>query len=124
MKKISIDGTLLALTYGDNEVYMKLAYIWTAFLMVLSFKVHADQTSAKTEDELPIVQFENKNEIKLEDEAQKKKKKQLPGQMVMSDQASDMQVTLLMAKKAKAKTSEKVDEDDFGRLDRELEVLK
>ena len=103
---------------------MKLAFILTAFLVVLSFKSHADQTTAKSADELPIVQFENKNEIKLEDEAQKKKKKQLPGQMVMSDQASDMQLTLLMAKKAKIKTSEKVEEDDFSRLDRELEVLK
>lgn len=126
MKKISICGTLLALTYGDNEVFMKLAYVFSAFLMVFSFKVTADQTSAKAADELPIVEFETKKQIQLEDEASLSKKKKKQGsQLVVSDSASsDMHMGLVIAKKSKAKTSEKVEEEDFSRLDRELEVLK
>lgn len=105
---------------------MKLAYIFSAFLLVFSFKLQADQTSSKSEaDELPIVEFETKKQIQLEDEASKKKKKQQGNQMVVSDRvSSDLNMGIVIAKKSKVKTSEKVEEEDFSRLDRELEVLK
>lgn len=103
---------------------MKLAYVFTAFLMAFSFKLYADQTSANSADELPIVQFEAKKEIQLED-AMNKKKKKAAGQLVVSDSAgTDMNMAVIIAKKSKAKSSEKVEEEDFSRLDRELEVLK
>ena len=102
---------------------MKLGFILTAFLMVFSFKVKADQTSSKTADELPIVQFETKKDLQEDQNSKKKSKKRPTGQVVQSD-SSDLQVGLVASKKIKGKTSEKVEEEDFGRLDRELEVLK
>lgn len=101
---------------------MKLAYIFSAFLVVFSFKVHADNTPQA--EELPIVQFETKKQIQLEDESLKKKKK-LGSQLVVSDSANaDMNMSIVIAKKSKSKSSEQVQEEDFSRLDRELEVLK
>jgi hypothetical protein len=126
MKKISICGTLLALTYGDKEVLMKLAYIFSAALLVFSFNLQAEQTPAKSaEEELPIVEFETKKQVQIEDETLLKKKKKQGNQLVLSDSASaDLNLSVVIAKKSKAKSSEQVQEEDFSRLDRELEVLK
>jgi hypothetical protein len=98
----------------------------------------AEQSASDASDELPIVQFDTKKdmsqpqvqEAKLPEqtpqqaENAKKKLKKKKDQLVIGDSASDMSVGLIASKKTKAKTAEKVDEEDFGRLDREMEVLK
>jgi len=105
---------------------MKLGYIFSAALLVGSFNLHAEQTPAKSaEEELPIVEFETKKQVQIEDETLLKKKKKQGNQMVLSDSANtDLNLSVVIAKKSKAKSSEQVQEEDFSRLDRELEVLK
>jgi hypothetical protein len=118
---------------------MKLGLILSAILLGLSFTVKASEQPKAASDELPIVEFDNKKdmnqpqvqEIKLpestpqqEAEASKKLKKK-KNQLVIGDSSADISVGLIASKKTKSgKSAEKVDEEDFGRLDREMEVLK
>jgi hypothetical protein len=104
---------------------MKRALILPLILVLFSFQVKADYTSASSEESLPILDLEVKSESQP---INQKKSPKRPNKVksIQKQRQLEMKVGLVPLKKKKVsiRTYEKLVEEDFARLDRELDVLK